>query len=112
MFFHYLDGGSYDEVTLRRNVSDMQAVALRQRVMHDVSSISLKTTLFGQDCAMPVALGPVGFAGMFARRGEVQAAKAAAAAGVPFCLSTLSICDVRETAAASSRPSIRTSRGS
>src|SRR3982751_5562193 len=70
--FEYLDGGSYDEVTLRRNVEDLQAVALRQRVLRDVSSIDLSTELFGQRWAMPVALGPVGLSGLYARRGEVQ----------------------------------------
>lgn len=104
MFFHYLDGGAYDEITLTRNVADMKEIALRQRVMRDVSNLSLSTTLFGEDWAMPVALAPVGFAGMFARRGETQAARAAAKAGVPFCLSALSICDTRETASCSSRP--------
>ncbi|HYD88438.1 MAG TPA: L-lactate dehydrogenase [Vitreimonas sp.] len=104
MFFDYIDGGSYDEITLRRNVSDMQSVALRQRVMRDVSKLSLATELFGRGYSMPVGLGPVGFAGMFARRGETQAARAAARAGVPFCLSTLGICGVDEVAAASSAP--------
>ena len=104
LLFHYLDGGSYDEITLRRNVSELQAIALRQRVMRDVSRISLETEWFGQKVTMPVGLGPVGFAGMFARRGEIQAARAAEKAGVPFCLSTLGICDVVETASASSAP--------
>ena len=104
LLFHYLDGGSYDEITLRRNVSELQAIALRQRVMRDVSSISLETEWFGQKVTMPVGLGPVGFAGMFARRGETQAARAAEKTGVPFCLSTLGICDVVETARASSAP--------
>jgi L-lactate dehydrogenase (cytochrome) len=104
MFFHYLDGGSYDEITLRRNVSDLQAIALRQRVMKDVSSLSMKTTWFGREVSMPVGLGPVGFSGMFARRGEVQAARAAHQAGVPMCLSTLSICAVEEVAKASPSP--------
>ena len=98
--FEYLDGGSYDEVTLRRNVADLQGVALRQRVMRDVSSIDLATELFGQRWAMPVGLGPVGLSGLYARRGEVQAARAAAAAGVPFSLSTLSACAVAEVARA------------
>jgi len=96
--FEYLDGGSYDEVTLRRNVEDLQSVALRQRVLRDVSSINLSTELFGQRWAMPVGLGPVGLSGLYARRGEVQAAKAAAAAGVPFALSTLSACSIEEVA--------------
>ncbi|MES1201075.1 MAG: L-lactate dehydrogenase [Pseudomonadota bacterium] len=104
MFFHYLDGGSYDEITLRRNVEDMRAIALRQRVLCDVSKLSLETELLGRKWAMPVGLGPVGFTGMFARRGEAQAARAAAAAGVPLCLSTLSICAIEETAKASSAP--------
>jgi len=96
--FEYLDGGSYDEVTLRRNVEDLQSVALRQRVLRDVSSINLSTELFGQRWAMPVGLGPVGLSGLYARRGEVQAAKAADAAGVPFALSTLSACSIEEVA--------------
>src|SRR5690242_18769820 len=84
--FEYVDGGSYDEVTLGRNVADLQAVALRQRVLRDVSKIELSTELFGQTWAMPVGLGPVGLGGLYARRGEVQAAKAAAAANVPQIL--------------------------
>ena len=98
--FEYLDGGSYDEVTLRRNVADLQAVALKQRVLRDVSSIDLSTELFGEKWAMPVGLGPVGISGLYARRGEVQAAKAAAAAGVPFALSTVGVCSIEEIAAA------------
>ncbi len=96
--FEYLDGGSYDEVTLARNVADLQAVALRQRVLRDVSAIDLTTKLFGKSWAMPVGLGPVGLSGLYARRGEVQAARAAAAAGVPFTLSTLSACSIGEVA--------------
>jgi len=98
--FEYLDGGSYDEVTLKRNVEDLQAVALRQRVLRDVSRIDLSTELFGHKWEMPVGLGPVGLSGLYARRGEVQAAKAAAAAGVPFALSTLSACSIAEVARA------------
>ena len=96
--FEYLDGGSYDEVTLKRNVEDLQAVALRQRVLRDVSAIDLSTELFGQRWNMPVGLGPVGLSGLYARRGEVQAARAAAAAGIPFSLSTLSACSIGEVA--------------
>src|SRR5919205_897781 len=103
--FEYLDGGSYDEVTLRRNVADLQSVALRQRVLRDVSAIDLSTELFGRKWAMPLGLGPVGLSGLYARRGEVQAARAAAAAGVPFALSTLSACSVGEVAAAERGPS-------
>jgi L-lactate dehydrogenase (cytochrome) len=96
--FEYLDGGSYDEVTLKRNIEDLQSVALKQRVLRDVSSIDLSTQLFGKRWAMPVGLGPVGLSGLYARRGEVQAAKAAAAAGVPLALSTVSACSLREVA--------------
>jgi L-lactate dehydrogenase (cytochrome) len=97
--FEYLDGGSYDEVTLRRNVEDLQGVALKQRVLRDVSDIDLSTELFGKRWSMPVGLGPVGLSGLYARRGECQAAKAAAAAGVPFTLSTVGACSLREVAA-------------
>jgi L-lactate dehydrogenase (cytochrome) len=102
--FDYIDGGSYAEVTLRRNVADLEAVSLRQRVMRDVSRIDLSTRLLGQDLAMPVALAPIGLAGMTARRGEVQAARAAQAAGVPFCLSTVSACALDEVAEGVERP--------
>ena len=97
--FEYIDGGSYDEVTLARNVEDLKAIALRQRVLRDVSEIDLSTQLFGKRWSMPVGLGPVGLSGLYARRGEVQAAKAAAAAGVPFALSTVSACSLEEVAA-------------
>ena len=102
--FEYLDGGSYDEVTLQRNVDDLRSIALKQRVLRDVSSIDLSAELFGERWAMPVGLGPVGLSGLYARRGEVQAAKAAAAAGVPFSLSTLSACSIDEVARKTQRP--------
>ena len=102
--FEYIDGGSYDEVTLARNVADLRAIALRQRVMRDVSELDLSTELFGHRWDLPVGLGPVGMAGMYGRRGEVQAAKAATASGVPFALSTLSVCSVREIARELARP--------
>jgi len=94
--FDYADGGAYAEETLRRNVSDLSGIALRQRVLKDVANIDLKTTLFGREVALPVALGPVGISGMYARRGELQAARAARAAGIPTCLSTVSICSIEE----------------
>lgn len=97
--FEYIDGGSYAEVTLRRNVADLEAIALRQRVLTDVSTIDVSTELFGRKMALPVALAPIGLAGMNARRGEVQAARAAEAAGIPFCLSTVSACPLDEVAA-------------
>ena len=102
--FDYLDGGSYAETTLRRNVSDLQDLEIRQRVLRDVSSVNLQTALFGQSLALPVALAPVGLAGMYARRGEVQAARAAEAAGVPFTLSTVGVCPIAEVAAAMTKP--------
>lgn len=102
--FEYLDGGSYAEATLRRNVADLEAVALRQRVLRDVSNIDLEAELFGRKWAMPVGLGPVGLAGLYARRGEVQAARAAAAANVPMALSTVSGCSLHEVAASGHVP--------
>lgn len=102
--FEYIDGGSYAEVTLRRNIADLERVALRQRVLRDISSIELKSELFGQQLALPVALAPIGLAGMNARRGEVQAARAAEAAGVPFCLSTVSACDLGEVTRGTTKP--------
>jgi L-lactate dehydrogenase (cytochrome) len=102
--FEYLDGGSYDEVTLKRNVADLQAVTLKQRVLRDVSSIDLSTELFEKRWALPVGLGPVGLSGLYARRGEVLAARAAAEANVPFTLSTVSACSLREVAASGHVP--------
>jgi L-lactate dehydrogenase (cytochrome) len=102
--FEYLDGGSYDEETLRRNVEDLRSIALRQRVLRDVSKIDLTRKLFSRKWAMPVGLGPVGLSGLYARRGEVQAARAAAAANVPMALSTVSGCSLREVAASGHVP--------
>jgi L-lactate dehydrogenase (cytochrome) len=102
--FEYLDGGAYDEVTLRRNVDDLRSIALKQRVLRDVATIDLSTELFDHRWAMPVGLGPVGLAGLYARRGEVQAARAAAAANVPFALSTVGGCSLREVAASGHVP--------
>ncbi len=98
--FHYIDGGAYAEHTLKRNVADLSGIALRQRVLRDMSSLDLSTELFGEKLAMPVALAPVGLTGMYARRGEVQAAKAAANKGIPFTLSTVSVCPIEEVAPA------------
>jgi len=102
--FDYIDGGAYAERTLGRNVSDLADLSLRQRVLKDVSQVDTSTTLFGHYQALPVALAPVGLTGMYARRGECQAAKAAAAKGVPFCLSTVSVCDLQEVSKASPTP--------
>ncbi|MEO5493651.1 MAG: FMN-dependent L-lactate dehydrogenase LldD [Sphingomonas sp.] len=102
--FEYIDGGSYCEVTLRRNIADLETIALRQRVLNDVSSIDLSVELFGRRLALPIALAPIGLAGLSARRGEVQAARAAEAAGIPFCLSTVSACPIAEVASAIAAP--------
>lgn len=102
--FEYIDGGSYDEVTLHRNRSDLLNVTLRQRVLRDVSALDPSATLFGKTLSIPLVLAPVGLAGMNARRGEVQAYRAAAKAGVPFCLSTVSVCPIDEVARSSDGP--------
>lgn len=102
--FEYIDGGSYAEVTLRRNISELENVALRQRVLRDVSRIDLSTQLLDQQFALPVALAPIGLAGMNARRGECQAVRAANKANIPFTLSTVSACNLEEVAAASNAP--------
>ena len=102
--FDYVDGGAYDEVTLRRNSTDLQAVALRQRVMRNVANLDLGTELFGQRQPLPIALSPIGLAGMLSRRGEVQAARAAQKAGIPFTLSTVSACSLGEVVRGVSTP--------
>lgn len=101
--FDYIDGGAYAEHTLRANSSDLAEISLRQRILRNVDNLSLKTTLFGQELDMPVILSPVGLTGMYARRGEVQAAKAAANKGIPFCLSTVSVCPIEEVASQSAQ---------
>lgn len=102
--FHYIDGGAYAEHTLRRNVEDLSDVALRQRILRNMSDLSLETTLFNEKLAMPTALAPVGLCGMYARRGEVQAAGAADDKGIPFTLSTVSVCPIEEVAPTIKRP--------
>jgi L-lactate dehydrogenase (cytochrome) len=102
--FHYIDGGAYAEQTLRRNVEDLASVALRQRVLKDMSRLDTSIELFGEKLSMPVTLAPVGLTGMYARRGEVQAARAADACGVPFTMSSVSVCPIEEVAPQLSRP--------
>jgi L-lactate dehydrogenase (cytochrome) len=102
--FDYVDGGAFGEFTLAANRDDLRRIQLRQRVLRDVSSRSLATTVLGEDLAMPLILAPVGFGGMMARRAEVQAARAAERAGIVFCESTLSICGLEEVSAAVERP--------
>ena len=102
--FDYVDGGAFGEVTLAANRDDYHAINFRQRVLRDVSTRRLATTVLGEEIAMPVILAPVGFGGILARRAETQAARAAERAGVPFCESTLSICGIEEVAASIRRP--------
>jgi L-lactate dehydrogenase (cytochrome) len=102
--FDYVDGGAYEEATMRANVADLERVLLRQIVMRDVSQREHAVEVLGEQLEMPVILAPVGLGGMFARRAEVQAARAAGAAGIPFIESTLSICSVEEVAGALERP--------
>lgn len=102
--FDYLDGGSYAERTLGDNVEAFGRLKLRQRVLRDVSTIDTTAEVFGEKWTIPAALAPVGFAGMYARRGEVQAARAAEAFGVPYTLSTVGICSIEEIAKATTKP--------
>jgi L-lactate dehydrogenase (cytochrome) len=102
--FDYADGGSYDERTIRRNAADLDAMTFRQRVMVDVSKISLATTFLGSPVSMPLGIGPTGLAGLFHADGEILGARAAAACGIPFCLSTMSICSIEDVRAATQQP--------
>jgi len=102
--FDYAEGGSYDERTLRRNTDDLDALSFRQRVMVDVSDISLATTLVGLPASMPLGIAPTGLAGFFHADGEILGARAAAAFGIPFCLSTMSICSIEDVRAATTQP--------
>ena len=102
--FDFLDGGAFDEVTIRRNREDFQEIQFRRRVLKEVSNINTTIEILGQKIDFPLILGPVGFAGVYARRGEVQAAKAAAKANIPFSLSTVSLCSIEEVAQNSPMP--------
>ena len=104
MFFEYADRGSYAEETLRINRDDLQRLRLRQRVMVDVSQRSLATTIVGAPAALPLALAPIGLCGMQWGDGEILACRAAQAARIPFCLSTMSICSIEDVAAAVDQP--------
>jgi L-lactate dehydrogenase (cytochrome) len=103
-FFEYADRGSYDEITLRDNRRALEAIRLRQRVMIDVDQRSLATTILGQSVSMPLALAPTGLTGLIRGSGEILAARAATAAGIPFCLSTMSICSIEQVRAAITAP--------
>jgi len=102
--FDYIDGGAVDERTLAANREDLARLRLRQRVLRDVSQVDTSAEIAGRPAAMPVAFAPVGLAGLMRRRGEVQAARAAEVAGVPFTLSTVGLCSLEEVRAATKAP--------
>lgn len=102
--FHYIDGGAYAERTLRNNVDDLAGIALRQRVLKNMAELSLETKLFDETLSMPLALSPVGLTGMYAHRGEVQAARAADNKGIPFTMSSVSVCPIEEVTPTIKRP--------
>lgn len=103
-FFEYADHGSYDEITLRDNRRALEAIRLRQRVMVDVDKRNLATTILGEPVSMPLAIAPTGLTGLQCGGGEILGARAAEAAGVPFCLSTMSICSIEQVRAATEKP--------
>ncbi len=102
--FEYADRGSYDEVTFNRNLADLAALQFRQRVMVDVSKQQLSTTVMGEPWSIPVGIGPTGLTGLFHANGEMLGARAAQAYGVPFCLSTMSICSIEDVRGAVTKP--------
>ena len=102
--FDYADRGSYDEVTFNRNLEDLAALQLRQRVMVDVSQQQLATTVLGEKWTIPVGIGPTGLTGLFHANGEMLGARAAQAFGIPFCLSTMSICSIEDVAGFVQKP--------
>jgi L-lactate dehydrogenase (cytochrome) len=104
MFYDYAESGSWTEQTFRENTSDFQQIRLKQRVAVDMSGRSTKSQMIGEDVAMPVALAPVGLTGMQNADGEIKAARAAEAFGVPFTLSTMSICSIEDVAAHTKKP--------
>jgi L-lactate dehydrogenase (cytochrome) len=102
--FDYADRGSYDEVTFNRNLADLARLEFRQRVMVDVSKQQLATTILGEDWSIPCGIGPTGLTGLFHANGEMLGARAAQAFGVPFCLSTMSICSIEDVRGAVQKP--------
>ena len=102
--FQYVDHGSYDELTFGRNVSDLQALRFRQRVLLDEASQSMRKDILGVPASMPLAIAPTGLTGLVHRDGEILAAQAAEAFGVPFCLSTVSVCSIEDVRAATTAP--------
>ena len=103
-FFEYADGGSYAEETLHANRADLERIRLRQRILVDVAGRSTRTTILGEPASLPLALAPIGLCGMQHGDGEILACRAAQEAGIPFCLSTMSICSIEDVAAAVAKP--------
>ncbi len=104
VIYDFLEGGSHDELTLKRNRSDFEALCLRQRVFDHFAARNMRTVLFGHSASMPVALAPIGMGGVFHPRAEIHAARAAGAFGVPYCLSTLASCSIEDVAQATDAP--------
>jgi L-lactate dehydrogenase (cytochrome) len=102
--FEYADRGSYDELTLERNRADLRAIEFRQRVMRDLSTLSVASTMVDQPVSMPLAIAPTGLTGLFYGDGEIHGARAAQAFGIPFCLSTMSICSIEDVHQAVPQP--------
>jgi L-lactate dehydrogenase (cytochrome) len=104
MFIDYLEAGSYSQETLKANRADLKAIKLKQKILVDVEKRSTATKILGKPAAMPLALAPIGLCGMQRGNGEILAAKAAEKAGIPFCLSTMSVCSIEDVASEVSRP--------
>src|SRR5580704_10125957 len=102
--FEYADRGSFDELTLARNRSDLQAIEFRQRVMRDLSNLSVASTMLGQPVTIPLGIAPTGLSGLFHGNGEIHGARAAQTFGIPFCLSTMSICSIEDVGAGTDKP--------
>jgi L-lactate dehydrogenase (cytochrome) len=102
--YDYVERGSYDELTLNANRDELNAIRLRQRVLIDVSKVSLASTMLGEAVSMPLAIAPTGLTGLVHGDGEMLAARAAEAAGIKFCLSTMSICSIEDVRSAVSKP--------
>src|SRR5438309_949620 len=103
-FFDYAEAGSYSQATLRSNREDLDRIKLRQRILVDVSQRDLTTTIIGEPARLPIALAPIGLCGMQRGDGEILACRAAHAAGIPFTLSTMSICSIEDVAQADGKP--------
>src|SRR4051794_6536558 len=103
-FFDYADRGSYTEDTLRANCADLEAIKFRQRILVDISKRDPSTTILGEPASLPLILAPIGFLGMQHSDGEIAACRAAQAVGIPFTLSTMSICSIEDVAAAVDKP--------